>query len=212
METKVNYVAVGVFVLILGAALVTGGLWLASGGAFQKQYDLYRAIEDESVAGLNLNAPVKYNGVDVGKVRDIQLDPANPDRVLLLFAIEHGTPIKEDTVAVLKTQGLTGIAYVELSGGGRDSPLLRPAAQGEYPVIRTKPSLAARLENVLTSVLRSSTARPTTSTRCSAMKTAWRSKTRLPICRPWRTRLPRAGRRLIRASPTPRAPSTTARA
>ncbi|HEV8520802.1 MAG TPA: MlaD family protein [Burkholderiales bacterium] len=153
METKVNYVAVGVFVLILGAALVTGGLWLASGGAFQKQYDLYRAIEDESVAGLNLNAPVKYNGVDVGKVRDIQLDPANPDRVLLLFAIEHGTPIKEDTVAVLKTQGLTGIAYVELSGGGRDSPLLRPAAQGEYPVIRTKPSLAARLENVLTSVL-----------------------------------------------------------
>ena len=153
METKVNYVAVGVFVLILGAALVTGGLWLASGGAFQKQYDLYRAIEDESVAGLNLNAPVKYNGVDVGKVRDIRLDPANPDRVLLLFAIEHGTPIKEDTVAVLKTQGLTGIAYVELSGGGRDSPLLRPAALGEYPVIRTKPSLAARLENVLTSVL-----------------------------------------------------------
>jgi phospholipid/cholesterol/gamma-HCH transport system substrate-binding protein len=153
METKVNYVAVGVFVVILGAALVTGGLWLASGGAFQKQYDLYRAIEDESVAGLNLNAPVKYNGVDVGKVRDIRLDPANPDRVLLLFAIEHGTPIKEDTVAVLKTQGLTGIAYVELSGGGSDSPLLRRAAQGEYPVIRTKPSLAARLENVLTSVL-----------------------------------------------------------
>ena len=153
METKVNYVAVGVFVLVLGAALVTGGLWLASGGAFQKQYDLYRAIEDESVAGLNLNAPVKYNGVDVGKVRDIRLDPANPDRVLLLFAIEHGTPIKEDTVAVLKTQGLTGIAYVELSGGGRDSPLLRSTAEGEYPVIRTKPSLAARLENVLTSVL-----------------------------------------------------------
>jgi phospholipid/cholesterol/gamma-HCH transport system substrate-binding protein len=89
----------------------------------------------------------------VGNVRNIQLDPANPERVLLLFAIEHGTPIKEDTVAVLKTQGLTGIAYVELGGGGRDSPLLRPAAQGEYPVIRTKPSLSARLENVLTSVL-----------------------------------------------------------
>lgn len=153
METKVNYVAVGVFVLILGAVLVCGGLWLASGGAFQKQYDLYRAIEDESVAGLNLNAPVKYNGVDVGKVREIHLDPANPDRVLLLFAIEHGTPIKEDTVAVLKTQGLTGIAYVELSGGSGNSPLLRSTAQREYPVIRTKPSLAARLENVLTSVL-----------------------------------------------------------
>src|SRR3990172_5499111 len=110
-------------------------------------------MEEEGVAGLNLNAPVKYNGVDVGKVREIRLDPDNPERVNLLFAIEHGTPIKEDTVAVLKTQGLTGIAYVELSGGARDSPLLRATAGNEYPVIRTKPSLGARLENVLTDVL-----------------------------------------------------------
>ena len=148
-----NYAVVGAFVLVLGAVLIAGVLWLASGGAFQKQYDLYLAIEDESVAGLNLNAPVKYNGVDVGKVREIRLDPGNPERVNLLFAIERGTPIKEDTVAVLKTQGLTGIAYVELSGGARDAPLLRATAGSEYPVIRTKPSLSARLENVLTNVL-----------------------------------------------------------
>src|SRR4029077_3333741 len=66
---------------------------------------------------------------------------------------ERGTPIKEDTVAVLKVQGLTGIAYVELSGGTRDSPPLRATVDGRYPVIRTKPSLSARLENILTSVL-----------------------------------------------------------
>jgi phospholipid/cholesterol/gamma-HCH transport system substrate-binding protein len=149
----VNYPIVGLFVLVLSAVLIAGALWLASGGAFQKQYDLYLAIEDESVAGLNLNAPVKYNGVDVGKVREIRLDPGNPERVNLLFAIERGTPIKEDTVAVLKTQGLTGIAYVELSGGARDAPPLRAIAGSEYPVIRTKPSLSARLENVLTNVL-----------------------------------------------------------
>ena len=148
-----SYSVVGAFVLVLGAVLIAGVLWLASGGAFQKKYDLYLAIEDESVAGLNLNAPVKYNGVDVGKVREIRLDPDNPERVNLLFAIERGTPIKEDTVAVLKTQGLTGIAYVELSGGGRDTPPLRATAGSEYPVIRTKPSLSARLENVLTNVL-----------------------------------------------------------
>ena len=153
METKVNYAVVGAFVLVLGAALIAGVLWLASGGAFQKQYDLYRAIEDESVAGLNLNAPVKYNGVEVGQVRAIRLDPDNPERVNLLFAIERGTPIKEDTVAVLNTQGLTGIAYVELSGGARDALLLRAPAGNDYPVIRTKPSLSARLENVLTTVL-----------------------------------------------------------
>ena len=153
METKVNYALVGAFVLALGAALVIGVLWLASGGALQKKYDLYRAIEDESVAGLNLNAPVKYNGVAVGKVQEIRLAPDNPARVLLLFAIERGTPIKEDTVAVLKTQGLTGIAYVELGGGAPASAPLRAAPGSEYPLIRTVPSLGARLENVLTNVL-----------------------------------------------------------
>jgi phospholipid/cholesterol/gamma-HCH transport system substrate-binding protein len=149
----VNFTLVGAFVLALGAALIAVLLWLASGGAWQTKYDLYLAQEDESVAGLNLNAPVKYNGVDVGKVRQIHLDVNNPDRVNLLFAIERGTPIKEDTVAVLKTQGLTGIAYVELSGGTKNSPALRATAGNRYPVIRTKPSLAARLENVLTNVL-----------------------------------------------------------
>jgi phospholipid/cholesterol/gamma-HCH transport system substrate-binding protein len=149
----VNYPVVGAFVLVLGAALIGGVLWLASGGASRQHYDLYRAIEDESVSGLNLNAPVKYSGVEVGNVREIRLDPGNPERVNLLFAIERGTPIKVDTVAVLKTQGLTGIAYVELSGGARDAPLLRATKGSKYPVIRTVPSLSARLENVLTSVL-----------------------------------------------------------
>ena len=153
IETKVNYALVGAFVLILGAALVAGVLWLAAGGAWQTKYDIYLAVEDESVAGLNLDAPVKYNGVDVGKVQAIHLDHLNPQRVNLLFAIERGTPIKEDTIAVLKTQGLTGIAYVELNGGTSSSPtlLIQPGAQ--YPQIRTSPSLSARLENVLTNVL-----------------------------------------------------------
>ena len=148
-----NYGLVGAFVLVLGALLIAAALWLASGGAWQKRYDTYLAIEDESVAGLNLNAPVKLNGVAVGKVRGITLDPSNPDRVRLLFAIERGTPIKTDTVAVLKTQGLTGIAYVELGGGSRDAPPLQASGPDEYPTIRTKPSLSARLENVLTTVL-----------------------------------------------------------
>lgn len=148
-----NYAVVGAFVLLLSAALIAGVLWLASGGAFQKKFDLYLAIEDESVAGLNLNAPVKYSGVDVGKVEDIQLDPTNPGRVRLLFAIERGTPIKEDTVAVLKTQGLTGIAYVELDGSTKEALPLRAKGNEKYPVIRTKPSLSTRLESVLTSVL-----------------------------------------------------------
>lgn len=148
-----NYVWVGAFVLVLGSALIAGVLWLASGGAWQKKYDLYLAMEDESVAGLNLNAPVKFNGVDVGKVRSIELDRQKPERVNLMLALEHGTPVKVDTVAVLRIQGLTGIAYVELSGGAHESPLLTATEGSPWPVIQTKPSLSARLENVLTSVL-----------------------------------------------------------
>lgn len=153
METKVSFAIVGAFVLGLGAVLIGAALWLASGGAWQKNYDIFWAIANESVAGLNPNAPVKYNGVDVGKVHRIDLDRTTPERVILSFAIEEGTPIKEDTIAVLKTQGLTGITYVELSGGTLNSPPLRTVAPNLYPVIQTKPSLSARLENVLTNVL-----------------------------------------------------------
>lgn len=139
--------------LVLAAALIAAALWLASGGALQSKVNRYVSVMDESVSGLNLNAPVKFSGVEVGQVEAIRLDPNNPTRVELQFAIKRGTPIKTDTLAVLRTQGLTGIAYVELSGGSPDAALLPTSGDEPYPVIRSKPSLAARLENVLTTAL-----------------------------------------------------------
>ena len=153
METKVNYVIVGLFVLLLSLAVVAGVLWLSAGKQYNKVYDTYVAYMHESVSGLNLNAPVKYRGVDVGQVRHISLDKSNPEQVRLEFAIEHGTPITEDTKAVLQVHGLTGIAYVELSGGSRDSPLLKPARNAPYPEIKTGPSFLGRLDTALTSLL-----------------------------------------------------------
>lgn len=153
MEHKVNFALVGAFVLVLATALVGVVLWLASGGAFQTHYDRYDASVEESVSGLNPKASVKYNGVEVGKVERIWLDADNPQRVNLRFQIERGTPIKVDTVATLKTQGLTGIAYVELSGGTPESPTLTVHEHQHYPVIQTQPSLSTRLETVLTNVL-----------------------------------------------------------
>jgi len=153
MEDKLNYTAVGAFVLVLGAALVAGVLWLAAGIHGKQHYLPYQSIVTESVSGLSLDAPVKYLGVDVGKVSAITIDPSNSRQVLLRLQIEQGTPVKQDTEAVLKTQGLTGIAYVELSGGSLGSPPLLARTEGEVPLIRSKPSLNARLENVLTNVL-----------------------------------------------------------
>jgi phospholipid/cholesterol/gamma-HCH transport system substrate-binding protein len=155
VETKVNYAIAGLFVLVLATALIGGILWLSAGNQYRKNYDVYLAYMSESVSGLNLNASVKYRGVDVGRVRQIELDSGNSERVRLELDIERGTPVKTDTVAVLKVQGLTGIAYVELAGGSRDSPPLKAEGKQQYPVIKTGPSLLVRLDTALTDVVAS---------------------------------------------------------
>lgn len=153
METKLNYTLVGLFVILLGAALLSTVLWLTVGGTGKKQYDSYVVYFTESVAGLYLNAPVKYRGVEVGRVASIKLDPDNPERVEIILEIEHGTPIRQDTIAILTTQGLTGLASVELTGGSRQSPPLEAGREHHLPVIQSGPSLVTRLDNALDSVL-----------------------------------------------------------
>lgn len=153
MDDKVNYTMVGGFVLVLGAVLIGAVLWLAAGLGTRQAMDTYQAVIQESVAGLNVDAPVKYLGVNVGKVSHIDIDPRNSQQVRLQFLIARGTPIKRDSLAVLKTQGLTGIAYVELGGGSAGSPPLLAGADGVVPTIPFRASLSARLENVLTTVL-----------------------------------------------------------
>lgn len=153
METKVNHTIVGLFVVLLSAALVAGILWLSGSAEYRKSYDIYLAYMNESVSGLNLNAPVKYRGVEVGRVKRISLDQG--ERVRLELEIERGTPIKENTIAVLRVQGLTGIAQVELAGNTLDAPLLKAKPGEEYPVIKTGPSLLMRLDTAVTDLLSS---------------------------------------------------------
>ncbi|GAB1232042.1 MlaD family protein [Ferrigenium sp. UT4] len=153
MEDKVNYAVVGAFVLILGAALIMGVLWLGSGRSYRTTYDTYLTYMNESVSGLNLNAPVRYRGVEVGRVQRIRLAPGNVEQVQLTLVIEHGTPIKADTVAILQTQGLTGLAFIELNGGSRDSPAPKKQEGEDYPVIPSAPSLLTRLDSAVTALL-----------------------------------------------------------
>ena len=149
MEEKVNFTIVGFFVLILSTALIGGVLWLSSGKSYRTSYDIYQTYMKESVAGLNLNATVRYRGVEVGRVKNIALAPDNVEQVQVTMAIESGTPIKKDTVAILSTQGLTGIAFVDLTGGSRDAPALQAEADAPYPIIRSGPSLMVRLDSSL---------------------------------------------------------------
>lgn len=145
MERKVNFALVGLFVIMLGAAWLVISLWLALGD-FRTQYTTYHVYMVESVSGLYLDAPVKYRGVEIGKVSDIELDPRVPDQVQLTLGIESSVPIKEDTIAVLTVQGLTGIAFVDLTGGSLDAPLLAAKEGEEFPVIESGPSFFSRLD------------------------------------------------------------------
>lgn len=145
MEKKINYAMVGLFVIMLGAIWLAISLWLALGD-FSTQYTTYRVYMNESVSGLYLDAPVKYRGVEIGKVKNIKLNPEEPGQVQLTLDIESSVPIKEDTIAVLTVQGMTGIAFVDLMGGSLDSPLLEAADDKFYPVIQTGPSFFTRLD------------------------------------------------------------------
>ncbi len=152
MEPKVNYILVGSFVAFLGAAVLVGILWLGKTD-YRGAYDRYEAYMKESVAGLSVDSTVKYRGVDVGRVKAIALNPNNPEEVLLAMDIVRGTPIKTDTIAVLETQGLTGLATINLTGGSRDDLSLKAQEGQAYPVIKTGPSLFFRLDEAVSRLL-----------------------------------------------------------
>ncbi len=147
MESRINYALVGLFCLILTAGLVYFAYWLGTHGG-RESYDYYRVYMSESVAGLSVDASVKYMGVSVGTVEHIGIDPKNAQRVELVLKIRRGTPISQATTAQLKFFGITGLAFIELKGGQGNAPLLKPRA-GHMPVIPSKPSTLKRMDESL---------------------------------------------------------------
>ncbi|RFA31038.1 hypothetical protein CAI21_03445 [Alkalilimnicola ehrlichii] len=152
METRINYIAVGFFVLLFGALTIGAALWLGADIA-TREYQRYSVYFAESVAGLNRNATVTYRGVEVGRVAEMRLIPDRPNTVHVILEIEPNTPLRADSVAVLRMQGFTGIAQVEITGGSRQAPPPRELPSEPYPVIASGPSLLSRMENAMTTSL-----------------------------------------------------------
>lgn len=152
MQSRVSYAAVGLFVLLLGAVFVGLGLWLGA-DVSTTPISRYSVYFQESVSGLNRNAPVKYRGVVVGSVETIELAPDDPEQVHLVIAVAARTPIKVDTRAKLDPQGVTGILHLELTDGTRESPRLLAEPGKPYPVIESIPSLITRLDQAVTAGL-----------------------------------------------------------
>lgn len=146
METRANYVAVGAFVLLVLAGIFVATLWLAR-VQFQTEYKYYETHVAGPVTGLASGALVRLNGIEVGRVTRIELDAKDPQLVKLILQVRNAVEIRTDAMASLETVGLTGVSYVEISGGTLSSPPLVAAEGQQFPTIASRPSSLQQVFN-----------------------------------------------------------------
>jgi len=146
MNNRVNYTFVGSVVLILLSALIFFIYWMMKPDEKEMMRD-YHIYFTESVSGLNINSSVKFRGINVGSVEQMKINSKNSEEIEILISIYEDTPIKIDTVATLMSQGITGLSYIDLSKGDKDSPRLTVRNDEEIPVIASDQSLFKRLES-----------------------------------------------------------------
>jgi phospholipid/cholesterol/gamma-HCH transport system substrate-binding protein len=142
METRAHYVAVGAFVVAMIVLAFAAVLWLARAQLTTQgaNYDIYFK---GPVSGLRNGAPVEYNGVPVGKVSDIQIDPVNVEQIQVTVEIAANVAIKTDAAAAVETNILSGVSYIQIVGGTQDAPMLLPLEGQRYAVIRAHRSRLA---------------------------------------------------------------------
>ncbi len=139
METKANYVAVGAFVLACILGLVIALLWLV-GAQYSQEYAYYDTHFSGAVTGLSKGTTVRYNGIEVGRVDNLQFDPNDPKVGVATLEVDPKLKLHEDSVASIESQGLAGGSYVEIAGGTQNSPMLKAHHGEKHPVIKSKPS------------------------------------------------------------------------
>lgn len=118
MENRAHALAAGLFVIILGLAVAAAVMWFSDQKIMQDHYLL--VLEEGSVAGLNPESSVRYRGVPVGKVEKITFDPKNPNQILIRIAVSSNVTFPENIYAQLATQGVTGLAFIELNIEGKE--------------------------------------------------------------------------------------------
>ena len=123
METKAHHALVGIFVVLLTVAGVFAFLWLAQ-ATFDREFREYDVVFDGPVRGLRTASEVRFNGIQVGEVTDLGLNPDNPGEVIARIRVDAATPVKVDSFAQLEPQGLTGLSYLQISAGSPDAARL----------------------------------------------------------------------------------------
>lgn len=157
MEPRAHHILIGVFTLLIATGAILFALWLAKTGSDNKTKD-YTVVFTEAVRGLNRGGAVQYNGIRIGEVTKLELDPNDIRRVLVSISIQESIPVKKDTLARLALTGITGTSVIELTGGSPDSPDLEDEDKtDDYPaLIMATPSPMAELmaggEELMTNV------------------------------------------------------------
>lgn len=123
METKAHHALVGIFVVLLSVAGVFTFLWLAQ-AQFDREVREYDVVFEGPVRGLRTASEVRFNGIQVGEVTDLGLNPENPGEVIARISVDAATPVKVDSEAQLEPQGLTGLSYIQVSSGSPDAARL----------------------------------------------------------------------------------------
>jgi phospholipid/cholesterol/gamma-HCH transport system substrate-binding protein len=141
METRARYALIGLFMLAVIAASFGFVYWLENKGGFA-QRETYQVKFQGSVSGLLVGSAVLFNGIRVGEVTGLGLNPDSPQDVIATIAVDRGTPVRTDTQVGIETQGLTGGAAVSLRGGTASSPLA--TGEGGMPPILIAPPQAGQ--------------------------------------------------------------------
>ncbi len=141
MENRAHALAAGLFTLLLGAALVAAVIWIRGESIANDAYILYTR---GNVSGLNIQAPVRFRGVEVGKVESIRFDAEDPRVILVEIVVRSGTPLTRGVFGQLAAQGVTGLSYVLLTDDGSNNQLRDPS-DAAHARIELRPSFFERV-------------------------------------------------------------------
>ncbi len=145
IKNNQQYLIVGLFVVISTAILTIVWLWFSASN--HRSYNTYLTVFNEPINGITANSIIRYNGVEVGKIKSIKLDAKDPRNVFIYINVFKEIAISTDTFAVLKIQGITGLSYIDLQlpKESTNKKMLTPHNSEPYPQIPTHLSLLTSL-------------------------------------------------------------------
>lgn len=150
METKANYLMIGGFVLGVLVLAFIFVFWMSNFAGGGKRYYI---VFQSSVAGLTTGSSVGFNGIKVGEVRSLALDPQDARKVQVLVSIRSETPVRANSSAAIQSLGLTGGSGIQITAGTPDSPFLLATAETPIPVIQADVGLGQGLFDAAPAVM-----------------------------------------------------------